>query len=194
MPSKKGMTLWYLILAPVVILSALYMGLEIRERIRPDTARPSRLLTESVEPSPAVSESTVDVPGVDKEKDRLAVISVFRDTKVFDPISTPVPTPTRPPEPTPVPSPLPLAENYKIMNILGTSAILMSYTLEQKIVRVGMVVEDPLGAFQVMEIDPVQKRVRVKLISDGHEKWLTEFAQPASSNPPAGAPPGPRRR
>ncbi|HPO09521.1 MAG TPA: hypothetical protein PLZ55_12690, partial [bacterium] len=185
---------WYLILAPVVIVSALYMGLEIRERIRPGAPRP-RPVSESSEPSPSNSVPEVDVPGVEGEKNRLAVVSVFRDTRVFDPISTPVPTPTRPPEPTPVPSPLPLAENYKILNILGSSAILMSYTLEQKIVRVGTRIDDPLGAFEIMEIDAVQKRVRVKLISDGHEKWLIGIEPPsAAPAAPAGPPGGPKKK
>ncbi|HPA47032.1 MAG TPA: hypothetical protein PK395_14805 [bacterium] len=85
-------------------------------------------------------------------------------------------TPTAVPE-TPVakPTPLPLAENYKIESILGKAAILIDYTLKPLQVTEGAIVDDPLGKFEVVEIDEGNRRVRVKLLFDGHERWIRDW-------------------
>lgn len=86
--------------------------------------------------------------------------------------------------PKPTPTPRPLAQNYKIRNILGSSAILIDYRLMPIVVREGQTVDDPLGNFRVMEVDAKGRRVRVKLLSTGQERWIKEWQRPR----------GPRRR
>ncbi|MFH1741585.1 MAG: hypothetical protein ABIH23_21470 [bacterium] len=173
MPGKTSMTIWYLILAPAVILSALFMGLEIRERIRPGPDTSPGI----TEPGPQTDSEQIPPAAKEDQREREQMAVSFAQAKAFEPLVTPRPTATRPPEPTQAPTPLPLAQTYKIQNIMGSSAILTDYTLKTIVVRVGQTVDDPLGAFTVEEVD-AQKGVRVKLISNGYEKWINDRDKP----------------
>ncbi len=89
-----------------------------------------------------------------------------------------VETPTAVPEtPVATPTPRPLAEHYNIESIVGKAAVLIDYTLKPITVREGTVVDDPLGKFEVVEIDADNGRLRVKLLFDGHEKWIEQPAR-----------------
>lgn len=174
MPGKTSMTIWYVVLALAVFASAGFMGLEIRERLRSDLASDEPLAETGADPSDDSSQATPILMNDQEERRRIAMI--FRRTSVFQPLVTPKPSPTPKPLPPATPTPRPLAQNYTIENILGSSAILVDYRLIRVVVKKGKVVEDQLGHFVVEEVDPKGMRVRVKLLSDGYERWITERA------------------
>ena len=172
MPGRSTMTVWYGVLALAVLASAGFMGLQIRERIRPDLSDDQALAATKTTPSIGSQQGSPDTTDPQVDQRRIAVI--FNGTKAFQPLVTPKPPPTPPPLPTITPTALPLARNYVIRYVMGSSAILVDYTLSPKVVRAGTVVEDPLGAFRVEEVDAKLSRVRVKLLSDGSERWIDE--------------------
>jgi hypothetical protein len=187
MARKTTMTLWYVVLALAVFASAGFMGLQIRERIRPDLAGDVSL--HAIQPDRATSsdQPTPNIQNAEADQQRIAMI--FRGTKVFQPLVTPKPTPTREPLPTATPTPPQLAEHYKIRTIMGSSAILIDYRLMPVSVRVGTVVKDPLGEFKVEEVDAAKQAVRVRLTSTGYERWITD-KEPSKAPQPAQPPQG----
>ncbi len=175
MPSKTSMTMWYIILALAVFASAGFLGLEIRERIHPSPDEDQGLQVVRRATNGGNGNNPADPQNPQQEQQKVAM--TFQQTKVFEPLVTPKPTSTPPPIPTATPTPLPLATNYKIRNILGSSAILVDYALKQHIVRAGQVIDEKMGKFRVEEVDADNRRVRVKLLSNGAERWITEWDQ-----------------
>jgi len=67
-------------------------------------------------------------------------------------------------------------QKYKIDQILQSSAILNDYYTGKSIgIREGLVVDHTLGNFRIEEIDRTNRRIRVRLISDGSERCITEW-------------------
>jgi hypothetical protein len=172
MPGRSTITVWYVVLALAVFGSAGFMGLQVRERIRPDLSDDQPLAATRTEPSTGSQQAASDT--TDPTVDQRRIAMVFGGAKAFEPLVTPKPTATPQPLPTTTPTALPLARNYVIRYVMGNSAILVDYTLTPKVVRAGTVIEDQLGTFQVEEVDAKLTRVRVKLLSDGSERWITE--------------------
>lgn len=173
MPGKTSMTMWYIILSLAVFASAGFLGLEIRERIRPSLRQEDGI--QVVRRATQNSAEGGRMSPQDQQQQEQRVATTFGQTKVFQPLVTPKPTNTPPPIPTATPTPLPLAMNYRIRNILGSSAILVDYALKQHIVRAGQVVQEKMGDFRVEKVDTKNRRVLVKLLSNGRTRWITEW-------------------
>ena len=157
----------YILLSAGVIGTAIPFGFELREYLYEEKAENGEDVVLLPTPTPPPT------PTPEPWKVANSVLGTFRDVKVFQPVTTPKPTPTRIPTPTPTPAPPPVAEGYRVESCIGSQrALLISYTLKRKVVKVGQVVSEDNGDFKIITIDSAAQRVEVEDVAGGHRAWI----------------------
>lgn len=157
----------YILLSVGVIGTAIPFGFELRAHLYQEGA-----VDETFAP-PLPTPTAPPTPTPEPWKVSNAVLGTFRDIKVFQPVTTPKPTATNIPTPTPTPAPPPVAAGYKVDSCIGSQrAILVSYTLRPKVVKVDQVVKEPNGDFKIVTIDSEAQRVEVEDVAGGHRAWI----------------------
>ncbi len=172
---NKRKVIWtYLILSLLLIFSAVVLALQVKHYLY------ERTVYEFDDPTVAMEEAKEQLKS-EEIKVKNEIITVFNNSVAFRSLATPIPRPSPTPLPPPTPTPIVPASGYKLKYVTGSWVSLQRYDGQSIRAKVGDVVTETFGDFEILEANTRPSWVKVKDVKSGTVRIINQEAPAKTS-------------